>query len=96
MHNGVGNLVNTINMKVDGLKSMTNIMLGIFRMVMRKDIEYYNGRESLIVDIFMFGMVLAGYISGKTLGHGIVVGVVGTMNFICIRKKESNCSLFYF
>jgi hypothetical protein len=45
----------------------------------KKDIEFYNGNNNNIQDIFMFGMVIVGLHNILVHMLGVVLGVVGTM-----------------
>jgi hypothetical protein len=59
----------------------------IFQVGIKKDIEFYNGNNNNIQDIFMFGMVIVGLHNILVHMLGIVLGVVGIMRITTTHNK---------
>jgi hypothetical protein len=66
---------------------MITIIHIIFKAVIKKDIEFYNGNNNNIQDIFMFGMDILGILNIAIHTLGTVFGVVGIMRTITTQLK---------
>jgi len=66
---------------------MITIILTILQVVIKRDIEFCNGSNNNIQDIFMFGMDILGIHNILIHMLGIVIGLIGIMRITTIKDK---------
>jgi len=66
---------------------MITIILTILQVVIKRDIEFYNGNNNNILDIFMYGMDILGIHNIPIHMLGIVIGLIGIMRITTIKDK---------
>jgi len=59
----------------------------ILQVVIKRDIEFCNGNNNNIQDIFMFGMDILGIHNILIHMLGIAIGLIGTMKITTIKDK---------
>jgi len=66
---------------------MITIILTILQVAIKRDIEFCNGNNNNILDIFMYGMDILGIHNILIHMLGIVIGLIGIMRITTIKDK---------